>query len=67
VNAPYQSRFPYVVLYDEHGQDTGMRGQVFGEVIGPDGESTGKVAVMLTEGGQGCQHWPKEKVRVKAT
>jgi hypothetical protein len=65
MNVPYQSRFPHVVLYDEHDMDTGMRGQVFGEVIDADGQSTGKVAVMLTEGGQGCKHWDKNKVRIK--
>jgi hypothetical protein len=65
MNTPYASRFPHVDLLDEHGQKTGMSGQVFGEVIGPDGESTGKVAVMLTAGGQGCKHWPAERVKVK--
>jgi hypothetical protein len=65
MSTPYASRFPQVDLLDERGQPTGMSGQVFGEVIEFDGTNTGKVAVMLTAGGQGCKHWPAERVKVK--
>lgn len=59
----YANRFPLVALLDEHNQPTGQRGQVFGEVVDADGQSTGLLAVMLTAGGQGCKHVPRAKLR----
>lgn len=60
--APYISRFPLVRLLDQSGQRTGMTGQVFGRVVDSDGADTGRLAVMLTAGGQGCKHWPAARI-----
>lgn len=57
-------RFPTVILLNEQGKPTGMTGQRFAIVVDDDGNATGKVAVMLTHGGQGCQHWPSERVEI---
>ena len=59
----YGSRFPTVALLDEHGQPTGMIGQAFGRVVEADGTETNRLAVMLTQGGQGCKHWPESQLR----
>lgn len=60
-------RFPTVVLLDAQGNPTGMTGQRFARIVDDDGNDTGKVAVMLTHGGQGCKHWPdKQIIEVKA-
>jgi hypothetical protein len=59
----YAQRFPTVDLLDEHGEPTGMKGQVFGKLLDVRGDDTGKLAVMLTDGGQGCKHWPAERCR----
>lgn len=58
------TRFPTVALLDSHGKPTGMTGQRFAVVVDDDGNDTGKVAVMLTAGGQGCKHWPADRVEI---
>jgi hypothetical protein len=63
MNADYGSRFTIVDLLDEHGQPTGQAGQMFGKLVDANGDDTGKVAIMLTKGGQGCKHWPASQVK----
>lgn len=63
MKADYGSRFPTVKLLDEHGQPTGMVGQVFGRLVDENGAETCQLAVMLTAGGQGCKHWPESQLR----
>lgn len=57
-------RFPTVVLLDAQGQRTDMTGQLFARVIDANGVDTDEYAVMLTHGGQGCQHWPAARVEI---
>lgn len=65
MNTATSSRFPTVVLLDAQGKPTEMTGQVFGRLIDVDGNDTGEYAVTLISGGQGCKHWPADRVEVK--
>lgn len=58
------SRFPTVALIDANGNPTGMTGQRFAVIVDDEGNATGKVAVMLIHGGQGCKHWPVERTKI---